>query len=144
MLALIVDDNDDIRYLLRHVLAMDGFAVTEAPSGPDALRALQDGLRPDVVVLDVQMPDVDGWDTLRAIRADPGTAEVPVVMCTVKGRPVDAEHGWSLGCDGYVSKPFDIDDLRAVIRGAIERTPDRRAQARADALGEVHRRIESG
>ena len=118
--ALVVDDAPDIRLLAELVLSMAGFTVTTASSGRDALCQLAGADLPDIVVLDVQMPEVDGWETLRCLRGDPRTADLPVVLCTVKGLPEDTLTGWSLGCDGYLSKPFDIgllvDELQAVLR----------------------------
>ena len=110
--ALVVDDAADIRLLAELVLTMAGFTVTAASSGREALGILHAGGElPDVVLLDVQMPDVDGWETLARIRQEPRTADLPVVLCTVKGLPEDAFRGWSLGCDGYLGKPFDINGL---------------------------------
>ena len=120
MKALVVDDAPDIRLLADLVLSMAGFTVSAASSGSEALRKLAAGDLPDIVLLDVQMPDVDGWETLTRVRADPRTAELPVVLCTVKGLPEDALKGWTLGCDGYLGKPFDInglvDELNSVLR----------------------------
>ena len=133
MKALVVDDATDIRLLADLVLTMAGFTVTGASSGSEALRKLTAGDLPDIVLLDVQMPDVDGWETLARVRADPRTAELPVVLCTVKGLPEDTLKGWSLGCDGYLGKPFDInglvDELHTVLkRNRAERQALRRAR----------------
>ena len=118
--ALVVDDAPDIRLLAELVLSMAGFTVTTASSGKDALSQLGAGDLPDIVVLDVQMPELDGWETLRRLRREPRTADLPVVLCTVKGLPEDALKGWSLGCDGYLAKPFDIallvDEVQCVLR----------------------------
>lgn len=146
MNVLVVDDNEDVRLVFRFLLGSEGITVNEAASGPEALESLTGGARPDVVVLDVQMPDLDGWDTLRALRDDPSIADTPVILCTVKGRPVDTVRGWEIGCDGYVDKPFDIEailgEVRAVVgRNAEERVARRRAglaRARAE-LAEVER-----
>ena len=118
--ALVVDDAPDIRLLTELVLSMAGFTVTAASSGRDALAQLAGGDLPDIVVLDVQMPEVDGWETLSRLRGDPRTADLPVVLCTVKGLPEDMLKGWSLGCDGYLNKPFNmrgmVDELQGVLR----------------------------
>lgn len=129
--ALVVDDAPDIRLLAELVLSMAGFTVTTASSGKDALCQLAGDDLPDIVVLDVQMPEVDGWETLSRLRGDPRTADLPVVLCTVKGLPEDTLKGWSLGCDGYLAKPFDIgllvDELQGVLRrGRVERETLRR------------------
>jgi DNA-binding response OmpR family regulator len=77
---------------------------------------------------------MDGWETLRAIRADPRTADLGVVFCTVKGRPEDTVEGWEIGCDGYIAKPFSIRDLSDEVRQVIDRSRDERQRARAHAI----------
>ena len=134
---LVVDDDADISTLVAELLRLAGHRTTTAASGTAALAALtepvDDGL-PDLVLLDVQMPELDGWDTLRAIRARPATAALPVVLCTVKSGPVDTELGWSLGCDGYVVKPFAIGDLVAEIEAVLGRSAEERVARRAEAV----------
>ena len=131
-LAMTVDDADDLRALVRTVLESNGFDVIEAASGRDALDELRAGTRPDVIVLDVQMPDLDGWDTLTAIRDDPDTADLAVILCTVRAAQADLEHGWRLGCDGFLPKPFAIDELARTVRDVSERTREERAALRAE------------
>jgi len=137
--ALVVDDAPDIRLLAELVLSMAGFTVTTASSGWEALHRLSDGDLPDVVLLDIQMPEVDGWETLSRLRSDRRTAALPVVLCTVKGLREDALKGWSLGCDGYLGKPFDdgglVDELQAVLRLG----PDQRQALRRDRIAELGR-----
>ena len=136
--ALVVDDAPDIRMLAELVLSMAGFAVSCAESGRAALRLLEAGPVPDLVLLDVQMPELDGWETLGRLRADPRTADVPVVLCTVKGLPEDALRGWALGCDGYLGKPFDIAGLVDELTAVLARDHDERLavrQARVAAIG---------
>lgn len=135
--ALIVDDNADIRLVMRLALEPYGFQVTQAASGTEALEALAaDPELPNLVVLDVQMPDLDGWDTLRAIRENPSTADLPVIMCTVKARPQDIAQGWELGCDGYVSKPFGPRELADEARSVMSRSPEERVAIQRAALAE--------
>lgn len=122
--VLTVDDAADLRALVRAVLEVRGFDVVEAPSGRDALELLADGLRPDAIVLDVQMPDLDGWDTLSAIRADERLAGVPVILCTVRAQQADIDRGWLLGCDVFLGKPFAIDDLARTVIDVCDRTAD--------------------
>lgn len=137
--ALVVDDAADIRLLCELVLSMAGFTVSAAASGNEALRALSSGDLPDIVVLDVQMPDLDGWETLTRLRNDPRTAALPVVLCTVKGLPEDTLRGWSLGCDGYLGKPFDIAGLVAELRAVLARDGDERAAVRSTRIAELVR-----
>jgi CheY-like chemotaxis protein len=140
--ALVVDDNADVRYLASCVLGLEGFDVLEAASGVEALGTLSDGGTPDVVLLDVQMPELDGWDTLAAIRREPSTGELPVLLWTVKASPQDAVRGWELGCDGYVVKPFSNRQLAEAVHAAIGRSPDERRRIRDAALAEARRLAE--
>jgi CheY-like chemotaxis protein len=140
--ALVVDDASDIRLLLRSVLRGRGFDVDEAANGVEALDLLASGERPDVIVLDVQMPQLDGWDTLVAIRGDPSTSEVPVILCTVRSQPADAERAWLLGCDGFVAKPFAVDDLVRRVEDACARSLEERVADRQRNLDTV--RVRAG
>jgi len=136
---MVVDDAADIRLLADLVLSMAGFAVTAAASGSDALRLLAEGDLPDIVLLDVQMPEVDGWETLRRLRNDPRTVDLPVVLCTVKGLPEDTLKGWSLGCDGYLGKPFDISALVDELRGVLLRDTEERLAVRQAKIADLAR-----
>lgn len=137
--ALVVDDAADIRLLADLVLSMAGFTVTAAASGRDALRVIAENDLPDIVLLDVQMPDVDGWETLSRLRADPRTADLPIVLCTVKGLPEDTLKGWSLGCDGYLGKPFDIGGLVEELHGVLRRDQEERHAVRRTKIEELAR-----
>jgi CheY-like chemotaxis protein len=109
--VLVIDDDADIRSLLRLALSLDGHEVRTAANGAEGLTRLREaGLAGEapVVVLDVQMPDMDGWQVLEAIRSDELVRDVAVVLCTVKAGAADLSRGWELGCDAYQSKPFDI------------------------------------
>jgi len=139
MKALVVDDATDIRLLADLVLTMAGFTVTAAASGREALQKLAGAELPDIVLLDVQMPDVDGWETLTRVRATPRTADLPVVLCTVKGLPEDTLKGWSLGCDGYLGKPFDIGRLVEELNAVLARTPAQRLAVRRDRVAALSR-----
>jgi CheY-like chemotaxis protein len=122
-LALVVDDAADVRLLVRGVCVHAGAVVEEAPSGVAALERLARDPLPDLVVLDVQMPDLDGWDTLAAIRRDERTKDVPVILCSVRSQPVDVERAQALGANEVVPKPFGVEELARVIRDVIEATP---------------------
>lgn len=134
--VLVVEDAADIRLLVRAVLTRFGCQVLEAASAAEALAVLESAV-PDVVLLDVQMPDADGWSVLETIRRDPHIATVPVVLCTVKGHPDDRIRGWRLGCDGYLIKPFAIRDLVDEVMAVAERSPQERQQIRDRALAEL-------
>ena len=135
--ALVVDDAPDIRLLADLVLSMAGFSVAAASSGREALAKLATGDLPDIVLLDVQMPEVDGWETLARLRADARTADLPVVLCTVKGLPEDTLRGWTLGCDGYLGKPFDIGGLVDELHAVLGRDRDERLALRRRRVAEL-------
>ena len=137
--VLVVDDAPDIRLLAEMVLSMAGFTVTAASSGREALPRLAHNDLPDLVLLDVQMPEVDGWETLTRVRAASPTAALPVVLCTVKGLPEDTLKGWTLGCDGYLGKPFDIGGLVDELRGVLRRNTDQREELRRRKIAELAR-----
>jgi CheY-like chemotaxis protein len=134
MRVLVVDDQEDLRELLRVSLSIGSFDVVIAASGREAFDILAADTDFDVVVLDVQMPDVDGWEVLEAIRNAPATARLPVVMCTVKSSRVDAERAWTLGCDGYVTKPFNVADFVEDVRTLALASEDVRRSTRERAL----------
>ena len=131
--VLVVDDDADIRWLTRTILS-DRFEVVEAASGTAALQVLGESPGMDVVVLDVQMPELDGWDTLAAIRQDPKWSELPVVLCSVKSEAPDARRAWELGCDAVIGKPFAIDDLETTVLDVLDRSADDRNRLREVAL----------
>jgi DNA-binding response OmpR family regulator len=135
--VLVVDDQADIRELLRTLLDLHGHHAELAAGGSEALQKLDSGYVPDLIVLDVQMPEKDGWDTLSEIRARYGEFGPRVVLCTVKGHPRDLLHGWMLGCDGYVWKPFDLKLLVEEVGRVLSRDDDNRAQTRRRAVGEA-------
>ena len=128
--ALVIDDAPDIRFLVRHTLQRAGYDVIEAASGIEALQICRIGPVPQVAVLDVQMPEMDGWATLEGLRADPSSANVPVIMCTVKSSPADRARAWELGCDGFLTKPFSITDLVAEVAAVTSRTDEQRRELR--------------
>jgi len=118
--VVVVDDDPDLRELLRHVFEHAGYAVTALEDGSVALDAIA-ATRPDIVVLDVEMPRMNGWQVLEAVRADTATAELPVILCTVRSTSDDVIRGWSLGCDEYVTKPFDTDELLGKVAAVLGR-----------------------
>jgi two-component system OmpR family response regulator len=119
---LVVDDEATILELLSGSLRLAGFEVMTASSGAEAVRAAASG-RPDLVLLDVMMPDGDGFEALRRIRS--GGAEVPVIFLTARDEVPDRVAGFAVGADDYVTKPFSLDELLGRIRAVLKRTrPD--------------------
>jgi type IV pilus assembly protein PilB len=121
--ALVVDDNADIRNIVRAVLqaANLGLTVATAQDGIEAME-LAHRERPDIVILDVSMPDMDGFEVCRRLRADVRTAFVPILMLTANGGETHVTAGFGAGADDYVVKPFRREDLVARVRRMLERT----------------------
>jgi two-component system OmpR family response regulator len=119
---LVVDDEATILELLSGSLRLAGFEVVTAASGGEAVRAAVSS-RPDLVLLDVMMPDGDGFDALRRIRS--GGSEVPVIFLTARDEVPDRVRGFTVGGDDYVTKPFSLEELLGRIRAVLKRTqPD--------------------
>lgn len=119
--VLIVDDDADIRRFLGLTLRHDGFDVHEAVDAEDALDQAR-RIDPDVILLDVMMPGVDGYEVCRRLRSDPRTQETPVILLTAKGRAEDKIRGLDVGADDYVVKPFDPEELVARVNSVLRRS----------------------
>jgi phosphate regulon transcriptional regulator PhoB len=119
--VLIVEDEPDIRELVVHHLKREGYQVSTAASGEEALRQVHASL-PDLVLLDLMMPAMDGLEVCRRLRQDPGTATLPIVMLTAKGDEVDRVIGLEIGADDYVVKPFSPKELLARVRAVLRRS----------------------
>ena len=110
---LVADDDSEVRAVTRLALEQAGYAVAEAADGLDALAQVHGGDSFDLVLLDINMPRMNGWETLRALQADPRTALLPVAMFSIKGQVRDRVHGLQDGAIDYIVKPFGLDDLVA-------------------------------
>lgn len=128
---LVVDDDPQIRRALRIMLTGEGYEIDDARSGEGALEKLRRS-RFDLVLLDVGMPGMDGFDTCRAIREQ---SEIAIIMLTVRDREVDKVEALDAGADDYVTKPFKSAELAARIRAALRRTPWTREPAGRLTLG---------
>jgi CheY-like chemotaxis protein len=113
--VLVVEDDDVIRQLITVNLELEGFDVMPAVDGLDALEKMA-ASHADVVTLDVMMPRLDGWATAAALRENPDTADVKIVLISARAQDSDLERGGRLGVDAYLTKPFDPDELIAVVR----------------------------
>jgi DNA-binding response OmpR family regulator len=107
---LVCDDDDGIRGMLLAFLDGEGFEVTGVGDGPSCLAAVA-AEPPDIVVLDVMMPGMDGYQVLEALRRDHGELPIKVVMLTARTSDADIWHGWTSGVDYYMAKPFDPEEL---------------------------------
>jgi phosphate regulon transcriptional regulator PhoB len=119
--VLIVEDEPDIRDLIVFHLEREGYQVVKARSGADALRQAQ-AAPPDLVLLDLMLPEMDGLEVCRRLRQNPATQAVPIVMLTARGDEVDRVLGLEMGADDYVVKPFSPRELVARIRAVLRRT----------------------
>lgn len=107
---MIVDDNDDFVTVTRGILEGKGFAVISASNGQEVFNLLQEK-RPDLIILDIVMPKMDGLEVLTRLRQTPETATIPVILLTAKGQYRDVLLGFKLGTDYYISKPFTSTQL---------------------------------
>src|SRR5205807_460145 len=132
MTILIVDDEPRIRDFVRMNLEMEHYRVVEASNGIEALKQLREDL-PDLVVLDVMMPEMDGFETLRNIRE---VSTVPVIMLTVRQNEQDKIRGLDLGADDYIAKPFSprelLSRIRALLRRSLMPAPARKTEIIVD------------
>ena len=115
---LIVDDFDDTRLLLRTWLQKKNFRVIEAENGYRAIAAAEK-IKPDLIIMDVEMPELDGLEATRRIRKLNGFAQVPIVAVSAYGADQYRELALAAGCNEYVSTPFEPDELERLIRGLI-------------------------
>ena len=132
--VLVIDDEEDVLVLLRELLERAGFEVTVARGGEDGLRALQAGLEPELVILDVAMPGIDGWGVLERVRA---ASDVPVLMLTARTSELEKVRGLRAGADDYVAKPFGRQELLARIEALLRRSGGRTGVEDAYADGRL-------
>ncbi len=120
--VMVIDDEMDIVKLIKISLEMANFEVIEAYSGKQALEKVQQGV-PDIFLLDIMMPEMDGYEVCRRLRAQEATRQVPIVMLTAKGLKGDAEQGLKVGADDYILKPFDPYELGEQIHEILDSRP---------------------
>jgi len=115
---LIVDDEPNIVISLEFLMRREGFEVTVARDGEEALGSIA-AKRPDLVLLDVMMPKINGFEVCERLRANPALADMRIVMLTAKGREAEINKGLSLGADGYITKPFSTRDLVVQVKNLL-------------------------
>ena len=118
---LIADDDPDILQFVRVNLELEGFEVATASDGQEALAQVIEK-PPDLVLLDIMMPEMDGLSALRRMRAHPAAANTSVILLTARALPEDRVTGLELGADDYVTKPFDVDELMARVKAVLRRS----------------------
>jgi len=144
--VLVAEDERDVAELIRYTLVREGFDATVAGNGAEALRLARDG-QFDLVLLDLMLPQLNGWELCRRLRLEPATRAIPVIMVTARADKGDKVLGFEMGADDYVTKPFSPRELLARVRAVIRRTrppaPDaRRQRIRAGELSLDRQRFE--
>ena len=120
--VLVVEDNEKNMKLFRDVLDASGYRTLEATTGGEAV-AMASEHTPDLVLMDIQLPDLDGVQALNRLRADPRTATIPIVALTAQAMHGDRERFLSAGFDGYISKPVNVRDFIGIVREHCDRGP---------------------
>jgi two-component system, OmpR family, phosphate regulon response regulator PhoB len=131
---LIVDDEPDLVSTLEYNLEREGFVTRTALTAAEALELVEQEPIPDLVVLDLMLPDMSGTEVCRQIRQTPQTADVPVVMLTAKGEEIDRVVGFEVGADDYVVKPFSVRELMLRIRAVLRRATNDEEVDEGDSL----------
>lgn len=123
--VLVADDDPDILTVVKVNLELDGFEAETAVDGEDALHKAT-AAPPDLIILDIMMPRMDGLTALHRLRSQAATASIPIILLTARGLPEDRVRGLELGADDYITKPFDITELAARVRAVLRRTQSAR------------------
>jgi DNA-binding response OmpR family regulator len=142
---LIVDDDATMVNLLSTILEIDGFETQRALSGREAFEVLAEVV-PDMVLLDIMMPEMDGFEVLARLRDDPATKRLPIIMLTARTDDKDIFEGWRRGADEYVTKPFDPHELVEIIKKVLARSMEERLEERAqhvESLLEIIQKVDS-
>ena len=121
--VLYVEDNPDNRLLVKRILLSEDYALLEATDATDALNVLKTA-RPDLILMDINMPDMDGYTLTAKIKSLPGFERVPILAVTANVMRGDKEKTLEAGCDGYIQKPLDIEQLTREIEKFISRRPN--------------------
>lgn len=116
--VLVVDDEAILRANLREMLTFEGYDVIEAENGAVAVQLAQRHL-PDVIICDVVMPEMDGFEVLRQLRENQVTASIPMLLVTAQADKASVQHGLALGADGYILKPFAFNDVLSKVRSCL-------------------------
>ncbi|GGH54010.1 response regulator [Frigidibacter albus] len=113
--VLVVEDEDNIAIALDYLITREGYAHDRVSSGAEAMARIR-ATHPDLVLLDVMLPGVSGYEICQDVRMDPGLADVKILMMTARGSAMERRKGLALGADGFIAKPFELKELRAEVR----------------------------
>ena len=117
---LIVEDNMDTYELVRFILEKNGFETMLAMNGRDGVNAAAKQM-PDLIIMDLSMPEMDGWTATRLIKGDTSTSSIPLIALTAHALPSDRKRAFDAGCDEYITKPMDLLDLLETVHGWVQR-----------------------
>ena len=117
---LYIEDNPENRLLVKRILEAEGYSVAEATDGLSGLD-MAARMQPDLILLDINLPEIDGYDLARRFRDTPGLRQVPILAVTANVMQGDRERTLEAGCDGYIQKPIDVDRLPGQVQAALKR-----------------------
>ena len=120
-LVLVVEDYQDAREMYAAYLQFSGYRVAEATNGVEAIEKTLE-LLPDIILMDLALPKMDGWEATRRLKSDERTKHIPIVMVTTRSEPVSIETGWTNGCTDYVTKPINAIEFLAKVRSLVGHT----------------------
>jgi len=121
--VLVIEDHEENRRILRYLLASGGFEMIEAVTGEQGIEAAEKE-RPDLILMDIQLPGLDGYEATRRIKADPSLRHIPIIVVTSYALSGDDTKAFAAGCDAYVTKPFVPRDLLAKVRNYLEKSTE--------------------
>jgi phosphate regulon transcriptional regulator PhoB len=133
---MVVDDEEDIRELIVYNLKKDGFTVSSASDGEEALKQIRAG-HFDLLVLDLMLPGIQGMELCRTVRNDPKTKDLPIIMLTAKGEEVDRILGLEIGADDYITKPFSPRELVARVKAVLRRISEKTSDEKVITIGRL-------
>ncbi len=117
--VLVVEDEDNIALALDYLMTREGYAHDRVANGGEALARIR-AMHPDLVLLDVMLPEMSGYEICQGIRLDPELADIKILMMTARGSAIERKKGLALGADGFISKPFELTELRSEVRRLLE------------------------
>jgi len=133
---MVVDDEEDIRELIVYNLKKDGFTVSSASDGEEALKQIRAG-HFNLLVLDLMLPGIQGMELCRTVRNDPKTKDLPIIMLTAKGEEVDRILGLEIGADDYITKPFSPRELVARVKAVLRRISEKTSDEKVITIGRL-------
>lgn len=139
---LVIEDERDLQQILAYNLRKEGYEVFQALDGSDGLRTAK-AQKPDMVLLDLMLPDLPGTEVCKALKAEPSTREIPVLMLTAKGEEIDRVLGFELGAEDYVVKPFSVRELLLRIQAILRRLQSAKTPLPEDSISFGRLRIDT-